>query len=307
MAAVQVSIQKAIGVSLGLHLGLVLFAWVLLQQAHRLYEQKRAAEPTVLTFVEKDLQKLNQDLKDSQAKNEVRRTTLIERSKVAAPNAYLGAQTQTVKEQTTAKSPSLLNTGASKPKPVAKSPPAKKPGAMADAGAQMPSQRMVNPILSQLGLPFVSPIKKAVDAEALAQQPDWASGEQLSHDYVTGMKDSERTLLNTKEYVFYGYFERIRSRLDLAWGSTLKDQLTRFYRKGRRLASEIEYTTKTLVTLNSIGEVVRVQVLAESGARDLDDAAVHAFNKAGPFPNPPRGIVDSDGKVKIRWDFVLRN
>ena len=34
-------------------------------------------------------------------------------------------------------------------------------------------------------------------------------------------------------------------------------------------------------------------------------AAIEAFKEAAPFPNPPAGIVESDGTIKIRWDFVL--
>jgi protein TonB len=48
-----------------------------------------------------------------------------------------------------------------------------------------------------------------------------------------------------------------------------------------------------------------VQVVSDSGVRDLDQAAVEAFQEAAPFPNPPSGIVDSDGTIKIRWDFIL--
>jgi protein TonB len=38
---------------------------------------------------------------------------------------------------------------------------------------------------------------------------------------------------------------------------------------------------------------------------DLDSAAVEAFRQAAPFPNPPKGMVEADGTIKIRWDFVL--
>jgi protein TonB len=50
---------------------------------------------------------------------------------------------------------------------------------------------------------------------------------------------------------------------------------------------------------------MRVQVVGESGVKDLDDAAVEAFRAAEPFPNPPKGIVDADGTIKINWDFIL--
>ena len=68
----------------------------------------------------------------------------------------------------------------------------------------------------------------------------------------------------------------------------------------------MDYTTKTLVTLNARGDIVRVQLLEQSGTTDLDQAAVDALNKAGPYPNPPKGLINGSGEVQIRWDFILR-
>jgi len=51
--------------------------------------------------------------------------------------------------------------------------------------------------------------------------------------------------------------------------------------------------------------LIKVQVIGRSGIQDLDDAAVEAFKAAAPFPNPPKGIVDEDGTIRIRWDFIL--
>lgn len=129
---------------------------------------------------------------------------------------------------------------------------------------------------------------------------------QTSGEYVKGLKESESTALNTKEFVFFGYFQRIRSQLDQAWQPILRKQIISLFQKGRRLASDMDYLTRALVVLNTEGEVIEVKILEESGARALDDSAVRAFNQAGPFPNPPRGIADSSGKIQIRWDFILR-
>jgi protein TonB len=64
--------------------------------------------------------------------------------------------------------------------------------------------------------------------------------------------------------------------------------------------------TKVLVLLDSKGNINRVQKLVGSGFNDLDDAAIEAFQKAAPYPNPPKGIVDADGFVRVRWDFILQ-
>ena len=36
-------------------------------------------------------------------------------------------------------------------------------------------------------------------------------------------------------------------------------------------------------------------------------AAVDAFNDAGPFPDPPAGLVDQNGQIQIPWDFILQS
>ena len=77
-------------------------------------------------------------------------------------------------------------------------------------------------------------------------------------------------------------------------------------RQGRELASaEEDRITRVIIILDDGGILQGVQVLEESGVRDLDDAAVEAFRAAAPFPNPPKGIIEDDGTVKIHWDFVL--
>src|SRR5690606_6387431 len=81
--------------------------------------------------------------------------------------------------------------------------------------------------------------------------------------------------------------------------------LEKYFYRGRQLASDVDYTTQLLVSLDDQGRVIRVQIIGASGTRDLDEAAVKAFNEAGPFPNPPTGLV-KNGQVHVRWDFVLR-
>ncbi len=156
-------------------------------------------------------------------------------------------------------------------------------------------------ILSHLGVQ-VTPAERF----AASEQPQWATPGTRPEDYIKGMRESDRTALNTSEYLFYTYYQRIRERLDRAWVPILREKLGVYYGSGRRLAGDMDHTTKVMVVLNGQGEIVRVLLASESGTRDLDDAAVSAFNKAGPFPNPPRGMVDANGEVHIPWDFILK-
>lgn len=128
-----------------------------------------------------------------------------------------------------------------------------------------------------------------------------------SQDYLKNVDQGLETLLNTKEYKYYTYFNRIRRQLSQHWEPKVREKLSKMFRQGRSIASDDDKITKLLIVLNTTGQLVKVQILSDSGVNDLDDAAVEAFRSAAPFPNPPRGIVEDDGTVKIRWDFVLES
>ena len=50
-----------------------------------------------------------------------------------------------------------------------------------------------------------------------------------------------------------------------------------------------------------------MEVVVASGSEELDDAVVRAFKLAGPFPNPPEGLIESDGRVYLPdMDFTVQ-
>ncbi len=227
-------------------------------------------------------------------KNQNVRKTVVQRSAgresdQAKKDSYLSDRTRVVKEERSASSPGelrgSLNPGSGAPAVEA---PAPKRVKLADLGLKLSHQARADP----------------------RTQKNWAepqTGEMLrGGQYIVGMKEGEFSALNTKEFVFYSYFERVRRQLDSAWQPILRANVQRLMKSGRHLASNSDYITRTLVTLNEKGEILRVQLIEESGTFDLDQAAVDALNKAGPYPNPPKGLIDSSGVVQIRWDFILR-
>nr|BFD58241.1 hypothetical protein CKG001_03480 [Bdellovibrio sp. CKG001]BFD61672.1 hypothetical protein BdHM001_03530 [Bdellovibrio sp. HM001]BFD65473.1 hypothetical protein HAGR004_04950 [Bdellovibrio sp. HAGR004] len=127
-----------------------------------------------------------------------------------------------------------------------------------------------------------------------------------SNDYVKDVDRGLETLLNTREFKYYSYYNRIRKQLSQHWEGRVREKLSKMFKEGRSpAATNQDRITKLMIVLNDKGTLVRVQVLSDSGVRDLDDAAIEAFRAAAPFPNPPKGIIEGDGTVKIRWDFVL--
>lgn len=140
-----------------------------------------------------------------------------------------------------------------------------------------------------------------------SQTPSNAATASQTQDYLKDKSIGVETILSTKEFKYYTYFNRIRKQLSQHWEPKVRDKLTKMFRQGRTIASEQDRTTKLLIILNQNGVLVNVQLVSDSGVKDLDEAAIESFRAAAPFPNPPKGIVDPDGTVKIRWDFILES
>lgn len=124
-------------------------------------------------------------------------------------------------------------------------------------------------------------------------------------DYLKDVDKGLETLLSTREFMYYSFYARIRRQLNQHWSGKVREKMQKIFKEGRSIASSDDKITKLMITLNKGGELVRVQVLNDSGVRDLDEAAIEAFREAAPFPNPPEGIAEPDGTIKIRWDFIL--
>ena len=143
------------------------------------------------------------------------------------------------------------------------------------------------------------------DWQKLSQKNNAPRAPASTDDYLENVKEGEETLLSTREFIYYTYYQRIKSQLSQYWEPKIKEKVTRLFTQGRNIAATGDKITKIIITLDSRGILMKVQVLENSGVKDLDDAAVEAFRAAAPFPNPPKGIADPDGTIKIRWDFVL--
>jgi TonB family protein len=133
-----------------------------------------------------------------------------------------------------------------------------------------------------------------------------SKGMASNNDYIEDVPLGETTQLNTTEYKYYGFYHRVRQRLEQHWGRTIREKTKDIYKKGRNIQSNRSYITSLTIIMNSKGKIVEVVVNGRSGLEELDQAAVESFNKAGPFPNPPPGMVKK-GKVIINWGFVVKS
>jgi len=239
-------------------------------------------------------------------KNQVVQTEKAAKTAEAAPDSYLGEQTQRVDKQVV----SMPKTGTAPAASRATQPREKladsEPETKKEAAPKAPVITATG-ALSKFGIAISATKEDSPKPKAKANPMEEGSlTAQARGEYVKGFKEGEQTMLNTREFVFYGYFQRIRERLDRAWEKSLRERLAKYFYRGRQLASETDYMTQLLVSLDAKGQIIKVQVVGASGTTDLDEAATKAFNDAGPFPNPPTGLVDNGGQVLVRWDFVLK-
>ncbi len=149
-----------------------------------------------------------------------------------------------------------------------------------------------------------SPLEK--NSGSLEKETSFSRSElSQTDDYLKDVALGSRTLLRTREFVYYSYYSRMKKKLKHYWEPKVKVKMRKAFSQGRRIAGVSDRITRLVIVLNRSGELTKVQVKNSSGFRELDEAGMESFREASPFPNPPKGLVDEFGEVKIHWDFVL--
>lgn len=257
--------------SLFLHASAV---FVLSRDWNGLLRTEAKAKPVdfeVVPLSQKDIEKL---------KGQIVESSLVQKSEKTTKDAYLSAQTQKVTKQTRAANTAAFRDGkTSSARGRATEHETQKNLKVGDLGVKMNFKPMGNLGPGQLA---------------------------ATSDYLKDVQQGAQTLLNTREYAYFSFYQRVRRQLEQYWEPGLRNRLKSMFERGRQLAADKEHATKLTVVMNAEGSITRVLVDGTSGMLDLDQAAIDAFNKAGPFPNPPKGMVEHDGTVKIEWEFVVK-
>jgi len=147
--------------------------------------------------------------------------------------------------------------------------------------------------------------KVSIDSKGKIEGLGNERGVAQNNDYLEDIPLGDITKLNTTEYRYFGFFQRIRKKLEQYWGRSLKEKARILGKSGRGLSSEESKITTLSVIINKKGEIIEVFLKSRSGIKELDEAAIESFNNAGPFPNPPKGFV-KNGRGKIEWGFIVK-
>jgi TonB family protein len=116
------------------------------------------------------------------------------------------------------------------------------------------------------------------------------------------VEEGDSTLLNTREWKYATFFNRVKQAVGTHWDPNTplrqRDPTNNIY------GGRDRYTLLS-VTLDAQGALREVHVDKSCGVDFLDEAAIVAFQKSQPFPNPPPGLVDKDNSIHFQFGFFL--
>jgi TonB family protein len=149
------------------------------------------------------------------------------------------------------------------------------------------------PDLKNLGiqLPFQQKDRTLAQASSPPSSHQWINDRELP----TGSQN----FLNAQESVYYSFYSRIYDAIGPIW------QQLRHHSDSSHL-QEQDYTTILDVVLDESGKLVHVNQLQSSGVRDFDDSAKQSWYQLEKFPNPPRGLLNSENQIHMGWNFTIQ-
>jgi TonB family protein len=138
-----------------------------------------------------------------------------------------------------------------------------------------------------------------------AKQGRFAARQQRAfsalENFIPEVKPGNQTALNTRAAPFAAFVARMHRSIHKLWGfGALEDW--------DEMGSSSPLNNPNLLTtleivLNADGTVDKVTVVRASGYTAYDLAAIDTAFQAGPYPDPPRAIRSSNGKIYVHWRF----
>jgi TonB family protein len=123
-----------------------------------------------------------------------------------------------------------------------------------------------------------------------------------ANDHLEDVEEGDRTYLNTKEWKYASFFNRVKQSVSMQWNPG--QQLRLRDPTGNIYGGRDRYTVLS-VTLNERGMVREIYVEKSCGLDFLDLEAIQAFERSQPFPNPPPGLIQADASVRFQFGFFL--
>jgi len=121
-------------------------------------------------------------------------------------------------------------------------------------------------------------------------------------DHVEGIEEGEGTFLNTREWRYASFMNRMKKGVSQRWDP---NRVVRSRDPTGNIYLWKDRYTVLSVTLGSDGRLADIYVHTSSGVDFLDQEAIAAFERAQPFPHPPKGMMDEQGQIHFQFGFFL--
>jgi len=133
-----------------------------------------------------------------------------------------------------------------------------------------------------------------------------AIGQSSIAEYIPGVQEGAFTSLNTDQFTYYAFYARMNEQVRYRWVSLIRNYTSMLSNADLQRLSTRERQTYIEIILGPDGQYQGSLVHTSSGEKKLDVMPADAFAAAAPFPNPPRGMVEADGKIHLKYAFVVQ-
>jgi TonB family protein len=139
--------------------------------------------------------------------------------------------------------------------------------------------------------------------ESLAKVNEEAVRE--SPDALIGVHEGDETLLNTREFKYAAFFNRVKAAVAMHWHPQEAGQR---HESVYGLLGERTRVTVLEVVLDADGGLVGTRVQISSGLPFLDEEAQQAFVRSAPFLHPPAALLDPESRrIAFRFGFYIES
>lgn len=127
-------------------------------------------------------------------------------------------------------------------------------------------------------------------------------GISANDDYIAGATIGPMTILNTQEFKYFNYYQRLKERVSNIWKPYIRSEILKLNQQ-KKLTWGI-HKTSLIVRLNEHGEVLNISIAESSGYIEFDRVAILTFKEGSPFAGPPKELI-KDGHFTLYWYFLV--
>lgn len=137
-------------------------------------------------------------------------------------------------------------------------------------------------------------------ASGILQNPGLRGGsiDVLSSEVVVGAQ----TLLNTDEYKYASFFNRMKSDIEPRW----RPRINQITRADWQKIPEGSYLTEVSIGTDARGKVTWVEIKRSCGFASFDQAAVDSIWELSFLNNLPKDLLDREQRYRTSFSFVVQ-